>query len=104
MRLKELKNWSKDCNYADSVIDQSFYNAKLQRPAPFTDNLKNIPFVTTYCKNIDNEKVVRKICAKLSNIQSRHLLEEFKNKCYSLTKANQKLAPVIKTSKIKYRN
>ena len=80
MRLKELKNWSKDCNYPDSVTDQSFYNAKLQRPAPFTDNLKNFPFVTTYYKNVDNEKVVRKICAKLSNIQSRHLSEVFKNK------------------------
>ena len=52
----------------------------MQRPAPFTDNLKNFPFVTTYYKNVDNEKVVRKICAKLSNIQSRHLSEVFKNK------------------------
>ena len=30
MRIKELKNWLKDCNYPDSVINQSFYNAKLQ--------------------------------------------------------------------------
>ena len=55
MRLKELKNWLKDCNYPDSVINQSFYNAKLQGPVPFTDNFKSIPFVTT-CENIDMKK------------------------------------------------
>ena len=80
MRLKDLKNWLKDCNYPDSVINQSFYDAKLQGPVPFTDNSKNIPFVTTYYENIDNEKLVRKIRFKLSKIQSRHLTEVFKNK------------------------
>ena len=69
MRLKNLKNWLRDCNYPDSVINQSFYNAKLQGPVLFTDNSKNIPFVTTYYENIDNEKVVRKIRSKLSKIQ-----------------------------------
>ena len=80
MRLKELKNWLKDCNYPDSIINQSFYHAKLQGPAPFKDNPKNVPFVTTYYENIDNEKVVRKIRSKLSNIQSRLVSELFKNK------------------------
>ena len=80
MRLKDLKNWLKDCNYPDSVINQSFYDAKLQGPVPFTDNSKNIPFVTTYYENIDYENVVRKIRSKLSKIQSRHLSEVFKNK------------------------
>ena len=80
MRLKELKNWLKDCKYPDSIISQSFYNAKIQCPAPFTDNSKNIPFLTIYYENIDNEKVVRKIRSKLSNIQSKHLSEVFRNK------------------------
>ena len=65
MRLKELKNWLKECYYTDSVINQSFYNVKLKGPAPFTDNSKNIPFVTIYYENIDNEKVVRKVYSKL---------------------------------------
>ena len=77
MRSKELKNWLKDRNYTDSVINQSFYNAKVQGPVPYTDNSKNIPFVTTYYENIDNEKVVWKILSKLSNNQSRHLSEVF---------------------------
>ena len=51
MRLKELKNWLKDCNYPDSIINQSFYHAILQGPAPFKDNPKNVPFVTTYYEN-----------------------------------------------------
>ena len=59
MKLKELKGWLKDFNYPDSVINQSLYNAKLHGPVPFTDNLKNIPFVTTHYENIDNKKVVR---------------------------------------------
>ena len=80
MRIKELKNWLKDCNYPDSVINQSFYNAKLQGPVPFTDNLKNIPLVTTYYENIEIEKIVKKIRSKLSNIQSRHLSEVPKKK------------------------
>ena len=74
MRLKELKTWLKHCIYPGSMINQSFYNAKLQGPVPFTDNSKNIPFVTTYYGNIDNEKLVRKIRFK------RHLTEVFKNK------------------------
>ena len=80
MRLKNLKNWLKDCNYPDSAINQSFYNTKLQGIAPFADNSKNILFVTTYYQNINNERVVWKIRSKLSNIQSRHLPEIFKNK------------------------
>ena len=74
MRLKELKTWLKHCIYPGSMINQSFYNAKLQGPVPFTDNSKNIPFVTTYYENIDNEKLVRKIRFK------RQLTEVFKNK------------------------
>ena len=74
MRLKELKTWLKHCIYPGSMINQSFYNAKLHGPFPFTDNSKNIPFVTTYYENIDNEKLVRKIRFK------RHLTEVFKNK------------------------
>ena len=66
-----MKNWLKDCNYPDSVINQSFYNAKSEGSVPFTDNLKNIPCVKTSFENVDNEKVVNKICSKLSNIQSK---------------------------------
>ena len=45
MRLKELKDWLENCNYPDNIVGESFYNAKLQHPAPF--KAKNIPFITT---------------------------------------------------------
>ena len=90
MRLKELKNWLKNCHYPDSVINQSFYNAKLQGPALAVDNQENIPFVTTYYENIDNEKVVGRIRSKLSNIESKHLSEVFKNKMLFFPKSNPK--------------
>ena len=61
MRLKEFKNWLKDCNYPDSVINQSFYNTKLQGKNRCTDNSKNVSFVPTYYENTDNVKVIRKI-------------------------------------------
>ena len=77
MRLKGLKNWLKNYNYPESYINQSFYNAKLQGPAPFEDNLKNILFAINYYENI--EKKVRKIYSNLSNIQTRHLSKVFKN-------------------------
>ena len=80
MRLKELETWLKHCIYPGSMINQSLYNAKLQDPFPFTDNSKNIPFVTTYYENINNAKLVRKIRFKLSKIQSRQLTKVFKNK------------------------
>ena len=60
MRLKEFKNWLKNCHYPDNGINQSFYNAKLQGPAPSEDTLKNIPFITTYYENIDDKKVIKK--------------------------------------------
>ena len=48
MTLKKVKNWLKDCNYSDSVINQSFYDAKLQVLAPSSDNSKKYFF----CYNI----------------------------------------------------
>ena len=62
MRLKELKNWLRRCSCPDRVINRSFYNANLQISASFTDNLKNIPFLTSCNENKDNKIAVRKIC------------------------------------------
>ena len=95
MRLKEFKYWLKNCHYPDNGINQSFYNAKLQGPDPSEDTLKNIPFITTYYENIDDKKVIKKICSKLWNIQSGHRSKVFKNS--SFTKATEKLTPIINT-------
>ena len=56
-----MKNWLKDFNYPNNVINQSLYNAKLQGPAPSKDKSKKIPFIATYFENRDNEEVFKKI-------------------------------------------
>ena len=50
----------------------------------------NIPFVTTYYENIDSEKVAWKIHSELSNIQSVHLSEVYKNKTAILSQKQLK--------------
>ena len=90
MRLKEFKNWLKNCHYPDNGINQSFYNAELQAPAPSEDTLKNIPFITTYYENIDDKKVIKKICSKLWNIQSGHRSKVFKNENVILSRKQPK--------------
>ena len=57
-RLTELKNWLKSCKYAENVINGASRNAKLQGPAPLTTNSNNIPFVTTYYDNVNNNEKV----------------------------------------------
>ena len=57
-RLNELKNWLKSCKYPENVINRAFRNARLQGPAPLKTNSNNIPFVTTYYDNVNNNEKV----------------------------------------------
>ena len=54
----ELKNWFKSCKYPENVINRAFRNARLQGPVPFKTNSNNIPFVTTYYENVNNNEKV----------------------------------------------
>ena len=57
LRLKEQGKLLLNCGYPESVIDKSFFNAKLQGPANKPSNSKNIlPFVSTYYSNFDMQK------------------------------------------------
>ena len=86
MRIKELKNWLKDCNYPDVSLISHFI---MQNYKVYITNY-NIPFVTTYYENIDSEKVAWKIHSELSNIQSVHLSEVYKNKTAILSQKQLK--------------
>ena len=55
-RLNELKNWLKSCKYSKNIINRAFRNARLQGPAPLRPNSNNIPFVTIYYDNINNNE------------------------------------------------
>ena len=47
--------------YPDHNISKAFYNAKLQGAAPKPkNNFNNIPFVTIFHEDIDNEKIHHK--------------------------------------------
>ena len=78
-RLNEFKNWLKNCKYPENVINRAFRNARLQGPAPLKTNSNNIPFVTTYYDNVNNNEKVKKIRRKFNDIQSDHLNNVFKN-------------------------
>ena len=78
-RLNELKNWLKGCKYPENVINRAFPNARLQGPAPLKANPNNIPFVTTYYDNVNDNEKVEKIRRKFNNIQSDHLKNVLKN-------------------------
>ena len=76
IRLEELKHWLKNNKYPDHVISNAFYNAKLQGPAPKPkDNSENIPFVTTFHEDINNNIIMKNIKRKIENTPSDHLKE-----------------------------
>ena len=66
-RLNELKNWLKSCKYPKNVINRAFRNARLQGPAPLKTNSNNIPFVTTYYDNVNNNEKVRMVEFSFTN-------------------------------------
>ena len=70
---------AKSCKYPENVINRAFRNARPQGPAPLKTNSNNIPFVTTYYDNVNNNEKVKKIRRKFNDIQSDHLKNVFKN-------------------------
>ena len=76
----------KSCKYPENFINRAFPNASLQGPAPLKTNLNNIPFVTAYYDNVNNNEKI-KIRKKFNDILSDHLKNVFKNsniKIYSV--------------------
>ena len=78
-RLNELKNWLKSWKYLEIIVDRAFRNARLQCLASIKTNSNNIPFVTTYFDNVNNNEKVTKIRRKFNHIQSDHLKNLLKN-------------------------
>ena len=78
LRLKELRKWLLNCGYPESVIDKSFFNAKLQDPANKPANSKNIlPLVSTYYSNFDMRNIVKTINLKLKQSPNESIKEIF---------------------------
>ena len=66
-KLNELKNWLKSSKYPENVINRASCNARLQGPAPLKTNSNNIPFVTTYYDNVNNNEKVRMVGFSFTN-------------------------------------
>ena len=78
LRLKELWKWLLNCGYPESVIDKSFFNAKLQGAANKPANSKNIlPLVSTYYSNFDMRNIVKTINLKLKQSPNESIKEIF---------------------------
>ena len=85
-----LKNWLKSCKYPENVINRAFRNARLQGLAPLKTDSNNIPFVTTYYDNVNNNGKFKKVRGKFNNIQSDHLKNVFKNSSIVLAEKQPK--------------
>ena len=78
VRLTELRTWLKNNKYPDHIISNAFHNARLQDPAPKPkDKLNNIPFVTTFHEDIDNNIIMKNIKRKIENNLSDYIKEIF---------------------------
>ena len=57
-RFNELKTLLESCKYPQNVINRALHNARLQGVAPLKTNSNNIPVVTTYFDNVNNNEKV----------------------------------------------
>ena len=64
-RLSEIKTWFLSCSY-HLAIEQYFFNAKLQGPAPKKEE-KVIPLRSTHYSNFDSESIYIKTNLLVSN-------------------------------------
>ena len=81
LQLKELQKWLLNCSYPESVIDKSFFNAKLQGPTNKPANSKNIlPLLSTYYSHYDMQNIVNTINQKLKQSPNELIKEDFGEK------------------------
>ena len=86
IRLDELSQFLKDCKYPEHVISKSFFNAKIQGPAPSPKRSKNvIPFVATYYPSVDNKSLTQTVNSKFKNIRNEHLISIYKDTNFILS-------------------
>ena len=83
LQLKGPQKWLLNCGYPESVIDKSFFNAKLQGPANKLANSKDIlPLVSTYYSNFDMGNIVKSINQKLKQSPNESINEIFEQFCH----------------------
>ena len=71
-RLSELKTWLLSCSYPLAIIEKTFFNAKMQRPAPKKEDIL-IPFVSAHYSSFDSESIFITANSLLSNVKDKKL-------------------------------
>ena len=78
-RLSELKTWFHSCSYPLTIIEKTFFNAKLQEPSPKKEEIV-IRFVSTHYSNFDSKSISITANSLLSNAKDNRLKKVF-DKC-----------------------
>ena len=82
---------AKDNKYPDHIISITFYNAKLQDPAPKPkNNFNNRPFVTSFHEDTDNKIIMKNIKREIENTPSDYLKEIFQESNIFLSQCQTK--------------
>lgn len=89
-RLNELREFLKDNNYPNEVIEKGIFKAKLQGPAPKPLTTSTLPFVTTNFSNIKMDHIVSKANSLLKNTTNNTLREIFTNRQVILSQRQPK--------------
>ena len=71
-RLYELKTWLLSCRYPLAIIEKTFFDAKLQEPAPRKEDIV-ISFVSTHYSNFDSNRISITANSLLSNAKDNKL-------------------------------
>ena len=87
IRLSEMKTWLLRCNYPRKIVENGFFKAKLQGPAPKPKDAKEtkedmnnkIIFTTTYFNNFSHENTVQQIKGMLKSTNSVRINKVFEN-------------------------
>ena len=77
--LSELKTWLLSCSYPLTIIEKTFFNAKLQEPSPKKEEIV-IRFVSTNYCNFDSKSISITANSLLSNVKDNRLKKVF-DKC-----------------------
>ena len=79
-RLQQLRSFLQNREYPETVINRSFFNAKLQGPAHKPTNNKNVlPFVTTNYSNYNFHNIIREAKNMINNINQDNIKNAFEN-------------------------
>ena len=77
--LNDLYNWLIECDYPPKVIKKGIHNAKLQGPAPPPSKQTQIPLISTYYSNYNNNTVIEMTKSLITQSKDERVIQAFKD-------------------------